>query len=91
VTVPEIDYTQYPDGITGGSGADITGGFTTTSATTLANELRLGALPIKLKQISESQVSATLGQQALNQGLIAGLVGLAVVPCSCSPSTACWG
>jgi SecD/SecF fusion protein len=79
VTVPEIDYTQYPDGITGGSGADITGGFTTTSATTLANELRLGALPIKLKQISESQVSATLGQQALNQGLIAGLVGLAVV------------
>ncbi len=41
--------------------------------------MRLGALPVKLVQISESQVSATLGSQALHQGLIAGLVGLAVV------------
>ncbi|HET9721343.1 MAG TPA: protein translocase subunit SecD, partial [Solirubrobacteraceae bacterium] len=79
VTVPQIDFTQYPDGITGGQGADITGGFTTNTANQLATELRLGALPIKLKQISESQVSATLGQQALHQGLIAGLVGLLVV------------
>ena len=45
----------------------------------LATQLRLGALPVKLVQISESQVSATLGSQALHQGLIAGLVGLAVV------------
>jgi SecD/SecF fusion protein len=79
VTVPQIDYTQFPDGIAGGQGADITGGFTVSSADQLATELRLGALPIKLKQISESQVSATLGQQALHQGLIAGLIGLAVV------------
>ena len=28
VTVPSIDFKQYPDGITGGNGADITGGFT---------------------------------------------------------------
>src|SRR5205085_7845150 len=41
--------------------------------------LRLGALPINLKLISESQVSATLGKQALHQGLVAGLAGLAVV------------
>jgi SecD/SecF fusion protein len=27
VTVPQIDYTQYPDGISGDQGADITGGF----------------------------------------------------------------
>ena len=79
VTVPQIDYKQYPDGITGGQGADITGGFTIQSAQDLANLLRLGALPINLKLISESQVSATLGKQALHQGLIAGLVGLAVV------------
>ncbi len=79
ITVPQIDYTQYPDGITGGQGADITGGFTASSATSLAQELRLGALPIQLKQISESQVSSTLGQQALHQGLLAGLIGLAVV------------
>ena len=41
--------------------------------------LASGALPIRLKLISSQQVSATLGQQALNQGLVAGLVGFAVV------------
>jgi SecD/SecF fusion protein len=79
ITVPYIDYKQYPDGINGDNGADISGSFTITSAQDLANELRLGALPINLRLISESQVSATLGKQALHQGLIAGLVGLLVV------------
>ena len=49
------------------------------TASDLANQLRLGALPINLKLISESQVSATLGKQALHQGLVAGAVGLLVV------------
>jgi SecD/SecF fusion protein len=79
VTVPQINYRQYPDGIIGGGGADITGGFTSQTASDLATQLRLGALPIKLKQISEQEVSATLGQQALHQGLVAGAVGLLVV------------
>src|SRR5579884_2593351 len=79
ITVPYIDYKQYPDGINGDNGADISGSFTISSAQDLANELRLGALPINLKLISESQVSATLGKQALHSGLIAGLVGLLVV------------
>ncbi|PZS06846.1 MAG: hypothetical protein DLM64_15725, partial [Solirubrobacterales bacterium] len=79
ITVPSIDYKLYPDGINGDNGADITGGFTITSAQDLATQLRLGALPINLKLISESQVSATLGKQALNQGLVAGLAGLLVV------------
>jgi SecD/SecF fusion protein len=78
VTVPQIDFKTYPDGIQGG-GADITGGFTIQSAQDLATQLRLGALPINLKLISESQVSATLGKQALHQGLIAGLAGLLIV------------
>ncbi len=79
ITVPYIDYKQYPDGINGDNGADISGSFTISSAQDLANELRLGALPINLKLISESQVSATLGKQALHSGLTAGLVGLLVV------------
>ncbi|HEY2772286.1 MAG TPA: protein translocase subunit SecD [Solirubrobacteraceae bacterium] len=79
ITVPQIDYKQYPDGITGGQGADITGGFTIQSAQDLATQLRLGALPINLKLISEQTVSATLGKQALHQGLVAGAIGLAVV------------
>ncbi|MBV9413618.1 MAG: protein translocase subunit SecD, partial [Solirubrobacterales bacterium] len=79
VTVPYIDYKQYPDGINGDNGAEISGNFSITSAQDLANQLRLGALPINLKLISESQVSATLGKQALHQGLIAGLIGLLFV------------
>ncbi len=78
VTAPEIDYTQYPDGIIGNS-AEITGNFTIQSAQTLAQELRLGALPINLKRISVEQVSASLGKQALSQGLLAGALGLLVV------------
>jgi SecD/SecF fusion protein len=77
-TVPQIDFKQYPNGIIGG-GADITGGFTISSAQQLAQLLQNGALPINLKLISQQQVSATLGKQALHQGLIAGLAGLAVV------------
>jgi SecD/SecF fusion protein len=82
LTVPQIDYNQYPDGIvnTGGSGgSEITGGFTEQSASDLATQLRLGALPIDLRLISENQVSATLGAQALHDGVLAGGVGLIIV------------
>ncbi|MDQ6749217.1 MAG: protein translocase subunit SecD [Actinomycetota bacterium] len=79
ITVPFIDYKQNPDGIDGSNGADIEGGFTIQSAQDLARNLQTGALPIKLKLISQSQVSATLGKEALNQGLLAGAVGLALV------------
>jgi SecD/SecF fusion protein len=79
ITVPSIDYTKYPEGIDANNGSQISGGFTITSAQELADELQSGALPIKLALISRSQVSATLGKQALHEGLVAGLVGLAVV------------
>ena len=35
--------------------------------------------PIDLRLISKTQVSATLGQQALNEGLIAGIAGFIIV------------
>jgi SecD/SecF fusion protein len=79
ITVPSIDYTQYPEGIDSANGSEISGGFTITSAQDLANELQSGALPIRLELISNSQVSATLGKTALNQGLVAGLAGFLVV------------
>ena len=79
VTVPFIDFGANPDGIPTDNGAIIQGGFTISSAQGLAQQLRLGALPIKLKQIASSQVSATLGGQALNKGLVAGLIGLIAV------------
>ncbi len=79
ITTPSIDFTKYPEGIDSSNGSEISGGFTINSAQELAEELQSGALPIKLNLISRSQVSATLGKQALNQGLIAGLVGFLVV------------
>jgi SecD/SecF fusion protein len=79
ITAPSIDYTKYPEGIDATTGSQISGGFTITSAQELAQELQSGALPIKLQLISNSQVSATLGKTALNQGLVAGLVGFAIV------------
>jgi SecD/SecF fusion protein len=79
ITAPSIDYTQYPEGIDASQGSQISGGFTITSAQSLADELQSGALPIRLELISNSQVSATLGKTALHQGIVAGLVGFAVV------------
>ncbi len=79
ISVPSIDYTQYPSGIDATNGSEISGGFTLDSAQNLANELQSGALPIRLSLISLSQVSATLGKQALNQGLLAGLIGFLAV------------
>ena len=79
ITTPSIDYTKYPEGIDASTGSQISGGFTISSAQELAGELQSGALPIKLELISNSQVSATLGKTALNQGLVALLVGFSVV------------
>src|ERR1044072_594962 len=79
-TRPIIDFSENPDGIDGRTGAQISGGFTSiTEAQDLATFLQIGALPVNLKLISQTQVSATLGEQALDQGLKAGLIGLALV------------
>ncbi|HEY0516626.1 MAG TPA: protein translocase subunit SecD, partial [Solirubrobacteraceae bacterium] len=79
ITAPSIDYTKYPEGIDAATGSQISGGFTIGSAQELAQELQQGALPIKLTLISRHQVSATLGKQALKEGLLAGLAGFIIV------------
>src|SRR5215212_7088437 len=79
VSSPFINFQENPDGIDGSTGAQISGGFTITTAQDLAKILQIGALPIKLELISRSQVSASLGAQALNQGLTAGIAGLIIV------------
>ncbi len=79
-TRPFINFAENPDGIDGRTGAQISGGFTSIQdAQELATFLQIGALPINLKLISQSEVSATLGEQALHQGLKAGLIGLLLV------------
>ena len=77
---PIINFQENPDGIDGREGAQISGGFNSESeAQELATTLQIGALPINLKLISETQVSATLGSQALHDGIKAGIIGLALV------------
>ena len=79
-TRPIINFQENPDGIDGRTGAQISGGFTNVDeAQELATTLQIGALPINLKLISQTQVSATLGSEALDQGVKAGVVGLALV------------
>ena len=79
VSAPFINYIENPDGIDGGTGAQISGGFTIQTAQDLAQILEIGALPVKLELVSRSQVSASLGQQALDQGLTAGIAGFVIV------------
>jgi SecD/SecF fusion protein len=71
-----IDFIENPEGIDGRTGAQINGIGTIQETQDLAENLRIGALPVKLKLISKTQVSASLGKQALHQGLIAGAAGL---------------
>jgi len=76
-TRPIINFSENPDGIDGRTGAQISGGFKDIGeAQDLATTLQIGALPISLKLISQTQVSATLGSEALDQGVKAALVGL---------------
>jgi SecD/SecF fusion protein len=79
VSSPYIDWHANPDGIDGTNGAQISGGFTVQSAQDLAKILKIGALPVRLDLVSRSQVSASLGAQALHQGLVAGIAGFIVV------------
>src|SRR5690606_10704059 len=57
----------------------ISGSFTQETASTLANQLKYGALPLSFTVESSSSISATLGSQQLQIGLIAGLIGLGLV------------
>ncbi len=78
-TRPIINFAENPDGIDGRTGAQISGGFASPQeAQDLATVLQIGALPINLKLISQTQVSATLGSQALDAGIKAGVIGLAL-------------
>jgi preprotein translocase subunit SecD len=47
--------------------------------TTLYNQLRFGALPVSLRVQEVTAIQPTLGRDFLNQALVAGIVGLALV------------
>jgi preprotein translocase subunit SecD len=64
--------------ITNGS-AQITGSFDRESSKVLADQLKYGSLPIGFEVQSQENISATLGQDQLTSGLLAGLIGLILV------------
>ena len=59
--------------------AQITGSFTEDEAKFLSQQLKYGALPVSFSIDSEQQISATLGSNQLRMGIVAGLIGLALV------------
>ena len=59
----------------GRSGRITLGGRTIEEARDLALTLKAGALPIPLKIVEEGQVGASLGQDAVHSGIIAGIIG----------------
>jgi len=61
--------------ILGGVATISGGGFTVQSANELAIALRSGKLPVTLKTVQESTISAELGTDSVNKGILAGVVG----------------
>lgn len=73
ITAPVVQ-SVIPDGQ-----AVINGNFDIKSAKALSAQLNAGALPLPIKLIQQTQVGATLGQDSINKGVQAALVGLALV------------
>lgn len=73
-----ITYPTVQSVITEGK-AVISGNFDAKSAKELSVQLNAGALPLPISLIQPSKVGATLGQDSLNKGLFAGVVGLLLV------------
>lgn len=59
--------------------AQISGNFTADTANQLANVLKFGSLPLDFEPSQVESVSPTLGGEQLRVGLIAGLLGIAIV------------
>lgn len=59
--------------------AVISGGFTPEQAKELSRNLNFGALPLPIELIATQTVSATLGDEAVRDGIMAGLWGIGAV------------
>ena len=58
---------------------EITGMDSYDSASTLASNIRIGALPVELEEIRSEVVGARLGQNAVRTSLLAGIIGLIII------------
>lgn len=62
-----------------GGQATISGNFTAVQARDLVRNLNFGALPVPIELESSSAVGPTLGAAAISAGVIAGIIGFAIV------------
>ena len=76
---PSIDWEEYPGGISGSNGAQISGIGDVQEAKDLALVLQTGALPVNFVTLDETAISATLGKDSLNEAKRAAIVGLLLV------------
>jgi preprotein translocase subunit SecD len=77
ITAPTINE-AIPNGQVQISAGGI-GGFPAKEANSLVTVLKFGSLPFPIQELSSEQISATLGEQFLNQSLVAGFVGISLV------------
>lgn len=73
VSAPRVN-----EAITGGSG-QIDGMSSYDEANTLASYVRIGAMPLELKEMRSQVVGAKLGETAIQTSLLAGAIGLAIL------------
>lgn len=73
VSAPRVN-----EAITGGS-AQINGMSSYDEANTLASYVRIGAMPLELKEMRSQVVGAKLGETAIQTSLLAGAIGLAIL------------
>jgi SecD/SecF fusion protein len=79
-TWPQIDYTDGSlSGGIGGGRAQIQGLESLGEAKEIAIVLQTGALPVKFETLDQTNISATLGKDSLQEAKVAALVGLLAV------------
>ncbi len=78
-SAPSVDFSQYPNGISGSGGAEITGIGSIGEAKDLALVLQTGALPYDFRQLEKTEISSTLGKDSLQEAKRAAIGGMIVV------------
>jgi protein-export membrane protein SecD/preprotein translocase SecF subunit len=78
---PEPGFLSNPnvDKILNQKNVEITGNFTIEEAQQLASLLNAGSLPVNLEETYSTSVGAKFGEQALNETVFAGIIGILAV------------
>ncbi|WP_459128891.1 protein translocase subunit SecD [Guggenheimella bovis] len=75
----EIISAPYVDQVLTDSNLVIRGNYTADEAILLSNLIKGGALPIQLKEVQTNLINATLGQNALQKAVLAGIIGFGLI------------